>query len=96
MAMTVRIHSHPPNVAMRPSPKEYRDMPPCTEVFSFDGAIPKDGYEKSKNIHDEQAGDEGAIVRVDLLFHMLPAGEKDEEVDALEQSDEDGESGCVS
>jgi hypothetical protein len=68
----------------------------ATEVFSFDGAIPKDGYEKSEHIHDEQAGDEGAIVRVDLLFHMLPAGEKDEEVDALEQSDEDGESGCVS
>ena len=68
----------------------------ATEVFSFDGAIPKDGNEKSEHIHDEQAGDEGAIVRVDLLFHMLPAGEKDEEVDALEQSDEDGESGCVS
>ena len=86
MAMTVRIHSHPPNVAMRPSPKEYRDMPVLS--FLLTEQYPKMGMKNPNN--DEQAGDEGAIVRVDLLFNMLPTGEKDEEVDALEQSDEDG------
>ena len=46
MAMTVRIHSHPPNVAMRPSPKEYKDMPVLS--FLLTEQYPKMGMKNPK------------------------------------------------